>query len=243
MLFTVRMLLLGVHFVVASFLGLLVGICRPFNPDNSRLCAGLYGIPALKILGLQVHTDVKALLEHQRPAVVVANHISNHDLFVFGSYLSARTVSLGKKSLKWVPLFGQVYWLAGNVLIDRGKANKTQQTIKAVSDALLKKDMSIWVFAEGTRGHGKGLGRFKKGAFQMAIDSGVPIVCVCANNYVRNMHLNQWHSGKVMLRALPPISTQGMTQDDVPALMAACHAQMQACIEQLDAQCGTQVQG
>ena len=35
-------------------LGVLVGICRPFNPDNSRLCARLYALPAMWILGLNV---------------------------------------------------------------------------------------------------------------------------------------------------------------------------------------------
>ncbi|MGA4603813.1 hypothetical protein ACPA1U_24510, partial [Ectopseudomonas hydrolytica] len=39
MLFVLRMLLMGVHFVIAGLAGLLLGLCRPFNPDNSRLCA------------------------------------------------------------------------------------------------------------------------------------------------------------------------------------------------------------
>jgi 1-acyl-sn-glycerol-3-phosphate acyltransferase len=94
--------------------------------------------------------------------------------------------------------------------------------------------MSIWVFAEGTRSHGKGLAPFKKGAFQMAINAQVPIIPVCANNYVRGIRLNRWRSGEVILRALPPIATQGLTLDDMPALMAQCHAQMQGCIAQLD---------
>jgi len=94
--------------------------------------------------------------------------------------------------------------------------------------------MSLWVFVEGTRSHGKGLGPFKKGAFQMAINAQVPILPVCANNYTRTMNLNRWHGGTVILRALPPIATTGLTLDDLPALMATCHAQMAACIEELD---------
>ena len=47
MLFLARMLLMGLHFIVAGVLGLLLGLCRPFNPDNSRLCARLYSLPAL----------------------------------------------------------------------------------------------------------------------------------------------------------------------------------------------------
>mgnify|MGYP006202968717 CR=1 FL=1 len=54
MLFVLRMLLMGVHFILAGLLGLLLGLCRPFNPDNSRLCARLYSLPALCLLRLEL---------------------------------------------------------------------------------------------------------------------------------------------------------------------------------------------
>jgi len=239
MLLTLRMLLLGVHFVLASLLGLLVSLCRPFNPDNSRLAARIYAVPAQYIMGMRARRDIDDLLRHQRPAVIVANHLSNYDLFVFGHAVPPRTVTLGKTSLKWIPFFGQLYWLAGNVLIERGNAAKAKQAMLTTTDTLQHKDVSIWVFAEGTRGHGKGLAPLKKGAFQMAINAGVPIIPLCANNYVRGMSLNRWHSGTVAMRALPPIPTAGMTLDDMPKLMAQCQAQMQACIDELDREAGT----
>ena len=129
MLFTLRMGLMGLHFVVAGILGLVIGICRPFNPDNSRLCARLYSMPALRILRLNLQRDAKGLLEHQRSCVIIANHQSNYDLYVLGRVVPERTVSIGKKSLKWVPFFGQLYWLAGNVLIDRGNAQQAKQAM------------------------------------------------------------------------------------------------------------------
>lgn len=234
MLFAVRMLLLSVHFVVASLINLLIGLCRPFNPDNTRLCARVYALPAMKILGIRVVTDAPLLLDHARPAVIVANHLSNYDMFVFGGAVPRRTVSLGKKSLKWIPLFGQIYWLAGNVLLDRGNPQAAKRAMVTLTDTLRLKDMSIWVFPEGTRGHGRGLGPFKKGAFQMAIDAGLPILPICASQYLRHWQLNRWHSGTIVLRALPPIPTAGMTREDLPALIADCHARMAACVAELD---------
>jgi 1-acyl-sn-glycerol-3-phosphate acyltransferase len=233
-LYFFRMLLLSVHFVVASLIGLLIGLCRPFNPDNSRLCARVYGVPAMWIMGVKVRIEADSVLRHQRSAVIVANHLSNHDLFVFGLVVPERCVSLGKKSLKWIPLFGQLYWLAGNVLIDRGNAARAKQAMLTTTDTLQHKDTSIWVFAEGTRSHGKGLGSFKKGAFQMAITAGVPIIPMCSSTYVKHLQLKRWHGGNIILRSLPPISTKGMTLDDMPELMARCHAQMEACISQMD---------
>ncbi|MES2820817.1 MAG: 1-acylglycerol-3-phosphate O-acyltransferase [Pseudomonadota bacterium] len=234
MLFSVRMLLLGLHFVLTGCLGILLGLCRPFHPDNSRLCARLYSWPALRIMGLRLKTDVEPLLDLPQACVIIANHQSNYDLFVVGSVVPKRTVSIGKKSLKWVPFFGQLYWLAGNVLIDRGNARRARESMLTTTDTLQHKDTSIWVFAEGTRNLGKGLLPFKKGAFQMAIAAGVPIVPVCVSNYSTHMRLNRWNSGKVMIRSLPPIPTAGLTAKALPALVEQCHTQMRQCIEALD---------
>lgn len=236
MLFLLRMLAMGVHFILAGILGLLLGICRPFNPDNSRLCARLYSIPAQWLLHWKLKTDVQPLLEHQRSCVIIANHQSNYDLYVLGRVVPKRTVSIGKKSLKWVPFFGQLYWLAGNVLLDRGNAVRAKQAMLTTTDTLKHKDTSIWVFAEGTRNLGKGLLPFKKGAFQMAIAAGVPIIPVCVSTYVKHIRLNRWNSGEIMIRSLPAIPTAGLSQVDLPQLIETCRTQMQQCIDAMDQQ-------
>ncbi|WP_416769938.1 lysophospholipid acyltransferase family protein [Pseudomonas sp. RHF3.3-3] len=236
MLFVLRMSLMGLHFLLAGLLGLLLVLCRPFNPDNSRLCARFYARPAMRILGLKLRAEVESLQGQSQSGVIIANHQSNYDLFVFGNVVPRRTVAIGKKSLKWLPFFGQIFWLAGNVLIDRGNAYKARRAIRTTTDTLQHKDTSIWVFPEGTRNRGQELLAFKKGAFQMAIAAGVPIVPVCASTYVRHMRLNRWNSGQVMIRSLPAIPTAGLTSEDIPKLMAQCREQMRECIEALDRQ-------
>ncbi|MGG2396921.1 1-acylglycerol-3-phosphate O-acyltransferase [Pseudomonas sp. SH1-B] len=239
MLFVLRMLLMGVHFLVAGVLGLLIGLCRPFNPDNSRLCARLYSRPALRLLRLKLKTDVGPLLAHQRSCVIIANHQSNFDLYVLGRVVPKRTVSIGKKSLKWVPFFGQLYWLAGNVLIDRSNALAAKRAMLTTTETLRNRDTSIWVFPEGTRNLGRGLLPFKKGAFQMAINAGVPIIPVCVSNYAKSMRLNRWNSGDVLIRSLPAIPTAGMSLDDMPALMERCQQAMNECISKMDKELAT----
>ncbi|MNQ48955.1 1-acyl-sn-glycerol-3-phosphate acyltransferase [compost metagenome] len=92
------------------------------------------------------------------------------------------------------------------------------------------------MFPEGTRNLGKELLPFKKGAFQMAIAAGVPIVQVCVSNYINHMRLDRWNSGRILIRSLPPIPTAGLTLDDMPALMDQCREQMRECIDSLDRQ-------
>ena len=234
MLLILRLCLLGVHFLVAGAVNFVIVLLRPFNPDNTRLCGRVYSLPALRILGMDYHLQVDELKKLTSPCVIVVNHQSNFDLFMLGSVVPRRTVTIGKTSLRWVPIFGQIYWLAGNVLIDRGDATKAKAAMVKTTDALQHQDTSIWVFVEGTRNLGKGLLPFKKGAFQMAIAAGVPIVPICCSNYKRTMRLNRWRTGPLRIRALPPISTEGMTPDDMPNLMEQCRAQMVACNDELD---------
>lgn len=236
MLYLIRLATLGLYFLVASAINFVICFARPFNPDNSRLCGWMYSVPALRILGLTVRLETAGMLVQPNPFVVVANHQSNWDLFVLGCAVPRRTVSLGKKSLKWIPFFGQIYWLAGNILIDRGNALKAKQAMLKTTDVMQHQDTSIWVFAEGTRNLGRGLLPFKKGAFQMAINAGVPIIPLCCSNYKSTMNLNRWHSGTIVIHTLPPIATTGMTLDDMPALMERCHTQMAAYLDTLDAQ-------
>ena len=235
MLHTLRLFLLGIHFLVAGAVNMLIVLRRPFDPDNSRLCGRVYSLPALRLLGLQTELQVEELKKLTSPCVIVVNHQSNFDLFILGSVVPRRTVTIGKTSLRWIPIFGQIYWLAGNVLIERGNAAKAKAAMLKTTDTLQHHNTSIWVFPEGTRNLGKGLLPFKKGAFQMAIAAGVPIVPICCSNYKRTMRLNRWHSGPLRIRALPPLSTAGMTLDDMPELMERCWGQMVECIEALDA--------
>jgi len=168
-----------------------------------------------------------------RPFVVVCNHQSNWDLFVVGQAVPERTVSVGKKSLKWIPLFGQLYWLAGNVLIDRGNHQKAMESMNITKRALQEKRTNMWFFAEGTRNHGKNMLPFRKGGFITAIHAGVPIVRVCTAPYLDGFSLDNRDNGEVTIKVLPPIETKGIDAENVEKLMQECHDSMMEVINTL----------
>ncbi|WP_060481567.1 1-acyl-sn-glycerol-3-phosphate acyltransferase [Pseudomonas sp. NBRC 111119] len=235
MLYCVRMFLLGLHFLAVGAIGLVIGLCRPFNPANSRVFARLYSVPATWLMRVKVKAEVGPLWDQPPGCVIVANHQSNFDLFVLGQVVPQRTVAIGKKSLGWIPLFGQLFWLGGNVLVDRKNAYQARKALQKTT-RVLQNGTSIWIFPEGTRNPGDTLLAFKKGAFHMAIAAGVPIVPVCVSRYARRLDLNSWHPRTVSVRSLPPIATAGMTQQDLPALIEQCRAQMQQCIDHMEAE-------
>lgn len=239
MLKLLRFSLLFFYFLVTAILGLLIGLARPFNPDNTRLCGRLFSWGSLKILGIRVDVEGREFLQNMPPCVVVANHQANYDLFVHGKVVPRRTVSIGKRSLKYLPFFGQVYWLAGNILIDRSKSKESIGQMDEAIEALKEKDTSIWVFAEGTRNKGNGLLPFKKGAFHMAKQAGVPIQPICASTYAQQLDFSKWCSAHVIIRILPPVTIHD--EDTVNHLRQHVRTQMMDAIEDLDQRLGSDV--
>lgn len=232
MLISIRIVLLFFYFLLTAILGLLIGFVRPFNPDNTRICGRLFSWGSLKILGIRVDVEGREFLQNMPPCVVVANHQANYDLFVHGKVVPRRTVSIGKRSLKYVPFFGQVYWLAGNILIDRSKSKESIGQMDEAIVALEQKNTSLWVFAEGTRNKGNGLLPFKKGAFHMAKQAGVPIQPICASTYAQKLDFTKWCSAHVIIRILPPVIIH--EDDSVNHLRQHVRCMMMDAIEDLD---------
>lgn len=234
MLLALRGLALLVYFIVAALIGTLICLFRPFNPANTPFCGWLFSIGGLKLLGVKLVVEGKEHLKDWKSSVIIANHQSNLDLFIFGQVLPPRTVSVGKKSLRYLPLFGQVYWLAGNILIDRSKQQKSITTMTSISEAIHQNNSSVWVFPEGTRYPEKGILPFKKGAFYMALNAQVPLVPIVSSAYTTHLKFNRWHSGTVMIRICPPIPTEGRDKRNLDELMQESHAYMQNTYAQLN---------
>ncbi len=234
MLVFFRVSLFATYFVIVAIFCALVCLFRPFNPNNNRFAARAFSYGGLKILGLKVVVEHPERLHGLKQSVVVANHQSNLDLFVLGGLVPLRTASIGKSSLKWIPFFGQVYWLAGNIMIDRSKSRESINTMAETTEALKCKNTSIWVFPEGTRSNGNLLLPFKKGAFHMAQQAGAPIVPICASTYPKHINLNRWHAGKVVVRILAPIETHLANDQDLQTIIEETHSQMDTYIQELN---------
>lgn len=229
-----RYTFLPVQFLVSTLLGLIICVCRPFHPTNSRWAAQIYVRTGLPILGMKVDIRHADNFPKDRAFVIIANHQSNWDLYVIAAALPERAVSIGKTSLKWIPLFGQLYWLAGNVLLDRSNQKKAMEAMETTKRALTEKNTRIWFFPEGTRNHGKNMKSFKKGAFMTAINAGVPIVPICCSPYLKDFDLSKRDNGIAKIEVLPPIETQGLSKDDLDDLMKRCHDNMMAKLSDLE---------
>lgn len=229
----VRKFLAWLMVPVVCMAALVICLARPFNPDNNRLLGRLLALPGRRILGMARPIQGRDLIPQDRPTVIIANHQHNADLFVLGDLLPPRTVTVGKSILAWAPFFGQVFWLGGNVLINRAKSHQAVAAMQAISEAITRENKSLWVFPEGTRSHGKDMARFKKGAFHAAITSGAPITMICASSYSGETSGLTGRYEPVAVRVLPVVETADLTLEDIPELMERCRSQMAAAIAEL----------
>ncbi|EHK6027441.1 1-acylglycerol-3-phosphate O-acyltransferase [Vibrio parahaemolyticus] len=220
-------------FAIVMFIGG-CGYCllSPRNPKHvftfGRLFAKMSRVFGVK-LELRIPEDAYSRGQH----VYIANHQNNWDMFTVSAAVTPKVVTVGKKSLAWMPLFGQLYWLTGNILIDRANRSKAKGTIDQVVNSMKESDVSVWMFPEGTRSRGRGLLPFKTGAFHAAIGAEVsiiPIVCSSTDH----IKLNRWNNGHVIVEMLPPVSTEGYGKDGIRELANVCREQMKEKLEALD---------
>jgi 1-acyl-sn-glycerol-3-phosphate acyltransferase len=228
----IRILLMTLMLVIICTISVLYCLIRPFHRNNVYHTSRFLG-KVTWVLGVEVELRIPNSVRHLGPVVWVANHQNSYDMFTHANAVLPGTVSVGKKSLKWIPFFGQMYWLTGNILIDRKNTNKAVSTIEMTAQKIKKHKLSVWMFPEGTRSRGRGLLPFKTGAFRTAMQANVPLVPVCASNQHGTIDLNRWDNGKIIIEFLEPINLLGSNRENLRSKVNDVHQVMYNKIEQL----------
>ena len=228
----IRVIIMAIAILVISIFACLYSLMRPFHRNNVFHAARHLGMVA-KLLGLDVEVRISKEIAEMESVVYICNHQNSHDIFTLSNAVRPGTVSIGKKSLKWIPFFGQMYWLTGNILSDRDNKNKAMTTIATAAKKIKEDKLSVWLFPEGTRSYGRGLLPFKTGAFRTAQQAGVPIVPIIASNLHDRIKLNRWDNGKMIIEFLPPVSLEGVQKEGIRTIADETRAKMLAKFEAL----------
>jgi 1-acyl-sn-glycerol-3-phosphate acyltransferase len=190
------------------------GVVHTLNRFWSKLSISMWAVP------VEVVRESPELAP--RPCVYVANHGSYIDIMMMFKFIPGFLNMMGKASLAkvpvWGPIFGRVY-----ITVDRSSAVSRGRAMVAARQSLAA-GISVAIFAEGriSPTPGRELLPLQDGAFQLAIEAGVPLVPV-------GMPLNhmfmpdvekglrvRYHRLKIVFHQ--PISTVGLTLADLPAL-------------------------
>ena len=124
---------------------------------------------------------------------------------------------IGKQEIARFPIVGPAMKYADMVFIDRASPGKAIEQIKPVIKAIKEEKLYFCLAPEGTRSRGTKLGRFKKGAFHIAMQAKVPIVPIVIHN--ASDALPKGHNiakpAHIKVTVLPPIKTGRWTAKSI----------------------------
>jgi HAD superfamily hydrolase (TIGR01490 family) len=194
--------------------GLGVGLLKRSRRDAVNFATSLGSDITLRLAGVELNVTGAEHLSSHRPAVFIFNHQSVLDGFVLMKLLREDITGVAKREVASQPGFGQFARFANMAFVDRGDPTQAKAALQPVVERL-HQGYSIAISPEGTRSATPAVGRFKKGAFHMAMQGGVPIVAVV----IRNAGELLWRGSKVMrsgtidVHVHEPISVQDWTRD------------------------------
>jgi 1-acyl-sn-glycerol-3-phosphate acyltransferase len=167
---------------LATFVwGIFVFVCYPFLRNRETFMhtnIQLWSKFLLKFLcGVSVEITGAEHVDSQGTYIIVSNHRSYTDILVGGAAMPLQFRWLAKESIFKIPIIGPAMRVAGYISIVRERSMAASKSLEMVAE-VLKKGSSVWIFPEGTRTPEEKLRSFKRGAFVVARQTGVPLLPV-----------------------------------------------------------------
>lgn len=124
--------------------------------------------------------------------VIAANHQSYWDAFLMYGFVGVKFKWIMKKELGKIPFVGWACYMAGHIFIDRSSRIKSMESIRK-AESRLTNGMSVVIFPEGTRTFDGKMARFKRGAFVISEELGLPILPVTIDGNFKVMSRHAWN--------------------------------------------------
>jgi 1-acyl-sn-glycerol-3-phosphate acyltransferase len=166
--------------------------------------------------GTKLEVDGAENIDPNRSYVVVANHLSTLDIMACLLAVPLPIRFLAKKELFRVPVLAQGMRMVGIIEVDREARGAVHSEVNRQSRELIEKGRSLIIYAEGTRPRNGVMKPFKKGAFTMAIRSGLPVLPLSIHG-----SYEAWPPGTPLVRGGvirvvldKPVETEGMSTSD-----------------------------
>lgn len=110
MLAILRIIIVIFYCIFGSLAGILICLTSPRNPKHVMTFGRMYG-KLSHVFGIKMVYRIPEEAKHYGSCVYVGNHQNNYDMITMSNAVQPRTVTVGKRSLIWIPFFGQLYWI------------------------------------------------------------------------------------------------------------------------------------
>lgn len=150
-------------------------------------------------------------IDRKKSYVFVSNHQGAFDIFLIYGFLGVPIKWVMKASIGKIPFVGAACRAAGFIFVDNSTPKAAAKTVLE-AECSLKNGASVVIFPEGSRTYDGKMIRFRKGAYQMAVDQHLSIVPITLNGpfYVLPIHSLNLRRHRMEMIIHPPISTDGM---------------------------------
>jgi 1-acyl-sn-glycerol-3-phosphate acyltransferase len=211
---------------VISLYAILLALFTP-RRENSNEPAKFWSSMVLSALGARIRTHGVEHIQAESPIIYLANHQSNADIWVLLSVLPIHAKFVAKESLFRIPLFGGAMRAAGFIPINRASGTQALKSLELAASRI-RAGRSVLLFPEGTRSRTGKLGRFKKGAFHLALKAQVQVVPITITGTWSLMRPGsiKGKPGPVEVRFHPPIDTGTYAPNAAGELRKTVHALM-----------------
>lgn len=207
--------------VIFPFQFLLLNLRTKWAHDWAHGLNTLWGYVITLPVGIWISSDYRKKVPRKGTYIFAPNHASWLDIPICNIAVKRPYRYLGKSELNKVPLFGYMYRNL-YITVNRKDAKDAYRSYRD-AEKKLAEGTSVLIYPEGTV-YDKfkiALGRFKDGAFRLAIETKTPLVPVT----IYKAHIAMPDDGKLLIRPYhikvrfeDPIDTSNMTLEDVPVL-------------------------
>lgn len=168
----------------------------------------------LRLQGVKVNVSGREHLDPDQPYVFVANHQSYLDAAPLFAFTGRRMGMVAKKELLKAPILGYGMGFVNVIAIDRSNRDRAVESLKIATERL-RSGVSFGVCPEGTRARQGEMAPFKKGAFHMAVQAGVPIVPIALKNadMLMGRGTGEAWPGTIEMVMMPPVETSWVKSD------------------------------
>ena len=215
---------LGLVTLVIGLPAIALGLLVPGRNRKGKIFRWVtksYSMILLPVFGVTVETRGVSRVDRNAPYVFMSNHASHVDSLALAVSIPHPLHWVFKKELSKIPVFGWVLLSLGQIMVDRRNAVQSRAALSNAAGALAGNN-SVLIYVEGTRSKDGKLQPLKKGGFQIALQSGLPIVPVrvSGSHDIVPPGSLRVRPGRVVVELFEPIPTEGKTEADVPELMA-----------------------
>ena len=181
-LFVVTTIIVALTTIVAALCGDTDHVVNVITRAWGKLTCAYFLLP-VRVEGLEK-------LDKHQSYIFLANHQGYLDIFLIYGYLGFNFKWMMKEYLRKIPFVGKACEMSKQIYV--GESRQSIATAIQTSKETLQRGMSMVIFPEGTRTQDGEVGEFRRGAFMLAAEIGLPIVPLTIQGSFEAFNRHAW---------------------------------------------------